>query len=132
MEMIKMALNFDFLQYSNPKLYEYGSKMEVNMFSDRDASAQYGSDFLNEFIKEIYGKEGLTYIPKSFMTKNIDDLAKEGIITPQVKANLEKAKLLRDYIMERNGSRDRILALRSTLVDLAAWFFDKYEKGQNN
>lgn len=127
-----MGLNFDFLEYSNPNLYELGSKMEENMFIDHLASVQYGSEFLNQFLKEIYAKEGMYFVPKSFFTKNIADLKKKGIITPKIHALLEKAKLLRDYSAERNGSIDRVLALRSVLVELSAWFFDKYEKGMNN
>ncbi len=122
-----MGLNFDILKESNPALYELGTQMENNMFSDRDASAQYGSDFLDAFMKEVYAKEGMNYGYKTFMTKNIFELKNEGIISPEVQKLMEKAKILRDYIMEKNGSRDRILALRSTLVDLSAWFYERYE-----
>lgn len=127
-EMINMGLNFDFLEYTNPTLYECGSKMEENIFSDKDASAQYGSDFLNALIKEVYAKEGMTYVYKSFFTRNMDELEQEGVITPEIQAKFEKAKLLRDYIMEKDGSIDRIFALLSTLVELASWFFNKYER----
>lgn len=123
-----MGLNFDFLKQSNPELYEYGTKMEENIFSDRLASAQYGSDFLNALLKEVYAKEGMHYVYKSFFTRNMDELEQKRVITPQVQAKFEKAKLLRDYIMEKDGSIDRVFALRSTLVDLASWFHNKYEK----
>ncbi|MDO5848520.1 MAG: hypothetical protein Q4P18_03205 [Methanobrevibacter sp.] len=126
-----MALNFDFLEYSNPELYELGSKMEANMFTDHKASAQYGSDFLNALLKAVYAKEGMNYVYKSFFTKNMDELEQKGIISPEIQQKFEKAKLLRDYTFERNGSLDRTLALRSTLVELAAWFFNKYERSNN-
>ncbi len=121
-----MGLNFNFLENSNPTLYELGSKMEENMFTDSAASIQYGSDFLNQMIKEIYRKEGMDYVYKSFFVKNIANLEREGIIDHQTYNLLEKAKLLRDYSIEKNGSTNRVLALRSILVNLASWFFNRY------
>lgn len=124
----KMGLNFDLLENTNPALYKYGSEMEKNMFLDHKASAQSGSDFLNALIKEVYAKENMDYVYKSFFTRNMFELGEEGVITPEIRDKFERAKLLRDYVMERDGSIDRVLALRSTLVELAAWFFNKYER----
>lgn len=123
-----MGLNFDLLENSNPDLYRYGSEMEKNIFLDHKASAQYGSDFLNALIKEVYAKENMDYVYKSFFTRNMFELGENGVITPEIRDKFERAKLLRDYVMERDGSIDRVLALRSTLVELAGWFFNKYER----
>lgn len=123
-----MALNFKCFKDTNPKLYQYGTEMEENLFKDRAACAQCGSDFLDEFVKEIYSKEGMPYVYKSFFTKNIDELEQKGIISPKVRGLLEKAKLLRDYKFDKNYSRERAIALHGTLVELTAWFSNRYDK----
>ncbi|MDO5848519.1 MAG: hypothetical protein Q4P18_03200 [Methanobrevibacter sp.] len=122
-----MAVNFDFLKESNPELYEIGHGMEENFFKNTKASAQCGSKFLNALVKEIYEKNGLEYVSKSFMTKDIAELAEKGIIDEETAGEFEKAKIIRDEIMDKDAfDYDRVLALHSVLVVLASKFHNKY------
>lgn len=131
--MNKMAVNFDFLKQSSPELYQLGSNMEADFFKDIKESAQYGSDFLNLLVREIYEKEGLKFTPKSFMTKDIDNLYSKGIIDATTQQILERAKMIRDDIINNNDATfERVLDFHSVLVVFASGFFDKYEKSKNN
>lgn len=124
-----MAANFDFLKGSDSKLYETGHRMEDDFFSDTEGSAKAGSEFLDLLVREIYDREGFEYVSKSFMTKDIAELAEKGIIDEKTLKEFEKAKLIRDEIIDKEEySFDRVLALHSVLVVLASWFFNRYEK----
>lgn len=123
-----MAVNFDFLKGSNPELYELGHNMEENFFKDTEASAHYGSDLLNDLVKEIYEENGLKYTSKGFMTKDIDNLFNKKLIDEKTLKGLEKAKLIRDRIIDKDDySFSAVLSLHSALIGVASGFFDKYE-----
>lgn len=122
-----MAHTFDFLKETNPKLYRYGNMMERDFFTDTLESAHHGSEFLDEFVEEIYAREKMPYPHKSFFTRNVDELERQGIISPKIRGMLEKAKLLGDFRFEEIGLDDRVLSMHNTLIELASWFFNRYE-----